>query len=162
MIIKNIVDEDFVNYKVPSMFIITSQCTFKCDRESGIKCCQNSGLVKQPNISIQNESLVKRYYQNPITEAVVFGGLEPMDQFNDVFKIIKYLREDLRCNDDVVIYSGYTETELQDKINALSEFPNIIVKFGRFVPDSQKRFDETLGVYLSSYNQYAKRVSNDN
>ena len=41
MKIKNIIEEDFVNYKVPSMFISTSQCDFKCDRECGKNVCQN-------------------------------------------------------------------------------------------------------------------------
>ena len=35
MKIKNIIEEDFVNYKVPSMFIATSRCDFKCDKECG-------------------------------------------------------------------------------------------------------------------------------
>jgi len=46
MIIKDIVMEDFVNYKKPSMFIITSTCTFKCEKECGKKICQNSSIVK--------------------------------------------------------------------------------------------------------------------
>lgn len=35
MILKSIVDEDFINYRKPSMFIVTAQCDFKCDRECG-------------------------------------------------------------------------------------------------------------------------------
>ena len=31
MKIKGITDEDFVNYKYPSMFIATSICSFKCE-----------------------------------------------------------------------------------------------------------------------------------
>ena len=33
MIIKQLIDEDFVNYKVPSMFIAFPRCTFKCEKE---------------------------------------------------------------------------------------------------------------------------------
>jgi hypothetical protein len=38
-------------------------------------------------------------------------------------------------------------------------FDNIIVKFGRFIPDDEKRFDEVLGVELASHNQYAEVIS---
>lgn len=159
MTIKGLVEEDFVNYKVPSMFIITSYCTFKCDKESGTKCCQNSSLVFQKNIHIRNEKIVERYINNPISEAVVFGGLEPMDQFADVIDIIKQLRTNHHCNDDVVIYTGYYEKECVDEIETLKTFPNVVIKFGRFIPNHEKHYDEVLGVYLSSDNQYAKRIS---
>jgi len=32
---------------------------------------------------------------------------------------------------------------------------NIIIKFGRFIPDQKSHMDETLGVELASPNQYA-------
>jgi len=35
MIIKGLIDEDFVNYKKPSMTIMMPYCTFKCDKEYG-------------------------------------------------------------------------------------------------------------------------------
>lgn len=159
MTIKALVDEDFVNYKVPSMFIINSQCSFKCDRESDKKICQNSSLIRQQDISIDNEIIAERYFQNPITNAIVFGGLEPMDQFEDVFETIKILREDLKCDDDVVIYTGYNENEIPDRISALRKFKNVIMKFGRFLPNHERHFDEVLGVYLPSDNQYARKIS---
>ena len=37
--------------------------------------------------------------------------------------------------------------------------PNIIIKFGRFVPMQQPHFDPILGVNLASDNQYAKQIS---
>ena len=43
MIIKQLVDEDFVNYKKPSMFIGFPTCDWKCERECGHQgLCQNS------------------------------------------------------------------------------------------------------------------------
>ena len=38
-------------------------------------------------------------------------------------------------------------------------FRNIIVKFGRFIPDQESHYDEVLGVNLASNNQYAKKLS---
>ena len=58
--------------------------------------------------------------------------------------------------DDIVIYTGYTEEEIKDKVKWLSLYENIIIKFGRFVPNAEKHFDEVLGVELASPNQYAK------
>ena len=158
MLIKGLVQEDFVNYKKPSMFVSTATCSFKCDRESGTQCCQNSALALQPDIEIGIGRLVAMYTGNPITQAVVFGGLEPMDQFEDVSKFISRLRT-TGCRDDVVIYTGYNKTEISDKLWMLAAFPNIIVKFGRFVPNSEPRFDAVLGVTLASKNQYAEKIS---
>ena len=46
--------------------------------------------------------------------------------------------------------------EVQERIKLLSKLDNIIVKFGRFIPDSPHIFDTVLGVTLASNNQYAK------
>ena len=35
---------------------------------------------------------------------------------------------------------------------------NIIIKFGRFIPNRPSRYDEVLGVELASDNQFAKRI----
>lgn len=159
MHIKDIIDEDFVNYKEPSMFIITSYCTFKCEKESGIRCCQNSALAQMESVIIPDEDVIIRYLKNPITSAIVFGGLEPFDQFTEVFGFVANLRSSHGCNDMIIIYTGYNETEVSLFIDKLKEFKNIIIKFGRFIPNQEKHYDEVLGVYLASPNQYAERIS---
>jgi len=156
--IKGVLQEDFVNYKKPAMFISMPSCTFKCERECGIQCCQNSALASVEAIEIDTETLVSKYLSNPITRAVVFGGLEPMDSFEDVVNFIRLLRG-YNCRDDVVIYTGYNKEEISGKIFALSAFPNVVVKYGRFVPNSEPRYDDVLGVTLASKNQYAERIS---
>lgn len=159
MIIKELKDEDFVNYKKPSMFISFPSCTWKCERECGMRVCQNSALATAPNIEIGVNDLVVRYMNNPITRAVVCGGLEPMDNFEDLWRFILHLRVK-GCNDDVVIYSGYYKHELPTEyLQRLQIVPNIIVKFGRFVPNEQPHYDEVLGVKLASSNQYAEVIS---
>ena len=57
-----------------------------------------------------------------------------------------------------MIYTGYYLDEIADKIRVLTEYKNIIIKFGRFVPNQKKHYDEVLGVYLASDNQYAKKI----
>lgn len=159
MLIKGITDEDFVNYKVPSMFISTNTCTFKCDRENRGNYCQNSELAKQGSIDIGIDTIIKRYLNNGITKAIVFGGLEPFDQFVDIYDFIFKLRNDYNCQDTVVIYTGYNADEIEGKLRMLLSIPNIIVKFGRFRPDNCPHFDQILGVNLASDNQYAQQIS---
>ena len=159
MWLKGITDEDFVNYKVPSMFIATATCDFKCDRECGNQVCQNSSLAKEDSIHTGDDYLIQRYLNNDITQAVVFGGLEPFDQWQELWTFIQKLRLQYGRMDPVVIYTGYTEEEIDGMISFLRSMPNIIVKFGRFVPMQQPHFDPVLGVNLASDNQYAKQIS---
>lgn len=157
MFIKGFEEENFCNYRKPAMFIGTPSCDFKCEKECGIKCCQNSELARTPAKYIADETLVRRYLSNPITQAVVLGGLEPMDTFEDTYEFIKLFRK--KSNDDIIIYTGYTKEEIAGYIGILQEFPNIYFKFGRFIPNANKKFDEVLGVELASDNQYGERIS---
>ncbi len=159
MRIKGITDEDFVNYKIPSMYICTSYCDFKCDKESGMSCCQNSSLAKQITLDINDDIIIQRYISNPITKAIVIAGLEPFDQFDEVLAFIRKLRNDYHCDDTVVIYTGYTSEESSTKVEFLRMFTKITVKFGRFIPNQEMRYDDVLGVYLASPNQYAEVIS---
>lgn len=157
MIIKGIIDEDLINYKKPGMVIEFPRCDFKCDRECGRCICQNSALVAAADIEISISKLVYRYSINDITQAIVFQGLEPFDSWNDLIALVMEIRS--TCNDDIVIYTGYNENEVKSYINFLSKFENIIIKFGRYIPDQESHYDEVLGVELASPNQYAKRIS---
>lgn len=160
MLIKGITDEDFVNYKVPSMYIATATCSFKCDKGYGQPICQNSELAKQPTHNISDALIANRYIHNDITRAVVFGGLEPFDQYDEVLGIIHLLRDIYNLPDDIVIYTGYDRREIYEKIDYLiKHYNNIIVKFGRYIPGQQPHYDPILGVYLASDNQYAERIS---
>lgn len=156
MLIKGIVDEDFVNYKRPSMFINFPNCSFKCDKEAGCAVCQNSALAQESNIEIDIEELIERYIDNLITSAIVCGGLEPFDSWKDLLSLISKLRE--KTNNEIIIYTGYNKEEIEEKINILKNFPNIIIKFGRFIPNQESIYDELLGVKLASNNQYAIRL----
>ena len=160
MKIKGLVDEDFVNFKLPCMFIYIGTCNWKCCIEANIPVtvCQNSDLAKQKDIDIPIDEIFNRYISNPISEATVIGGLEPMMQFEDVYNLIKYFR-DKKVNDVFVIYTGYYPNEIQDKIENLKAFKNIICKFGRYVPNQEEHFDDVLGVNLVSDNQYGEVIS---
>ena len=57
-----------------------------------------------------------------------------------------------------MIYTGYYPEEIYDKVKQLFIFKNVIVKFGRFIPDKPHRFDEILGIELASDNQFALTI----
>ena len=159
MIIKGLIDEDFVNYKKPAMVIEFPYCTFKCDKECGQSVCQNSDLVNEPNIEIDYDKLLTRYINNPITKAIVMQGLEPFDSFSDVMNLILWLRVKYKCLDDIVIYTGYTKEEINWFIKYIEQYENIIIKYGRYIPNQEPHLDSILGVKLSSDNQYAEKIS---
>lgn len=157
MKIKGIVFEDFLNYKKPSLFIIFPYCSFKCDKDCGLKVCQNSSLAKEKEIEYSIDKIVDNYIENDITKAIVCGGLEPMDSFDDLKELVGAMR--IKTNDDIVIYTGYREEEIEDKVNDLKRFINIIIKFGRYIPNDKGYYNDILGVNLASRNQYAKKIN---
>ena len=81
-----------------------------------------------------------------------------MLQFDEIVDLISIFRDN-NCHDSFVIYTGYYPHEIEDLVKKLWQFDNIIIKFGRFIPNSPHRYDEILGVELSSDNQYAIKVS---
>ena len=158
MKIKNLIDEDFIQYKKPSMFIGFPKCTFKC----GAEFCQNSALAQAPEIDISFDDIVQRYLNNPITESIVLGGLDPFDTMVECLTLVAYFRVHYGINDDIIIYTGYTEDELRNNKGyqvIITSFNNIIIKYGRYVPDEEPHFDEVLGVKLASSNQYAVKYN---
>lgn len=162
MRVKTIVDEDFVNYQKPSMFIGTISCGGKCCIEGGfpLSVCQNDGWRGNAPIDIRDRVIIERYLHNGISRAIVFGGLEPMEQSDELFEFIDMLRNTYKCDDDVVIYTGYNREEISGIVERLAHrFSNIIIKFGRYIPNMKSRFDEVLGIELASDNQYAERIS---
>ena len=115
-------------------------------------------LCENPIIEVSYEEIARRYLANPITRALVIGGLEPILQQDEVLGLIQYLRSN-DIADDVVIYTGYYPDEIASVIDKLKKLVNIIVKFGRYTPGHIPHFDATLGIKLISDNQYAIKIS---
>ena len=148
-----------MNYKLPSMFIGTCFCDFKCCIEGGFpsSVCQNSKHAESPTVLITDSTIFDRYSSNAITSSVVIGGLEPILQLDEVISLIKEFRA-RQCYDTFVIYTGYDEDEIPEQIAELKQYDNIIMKFGRYRPNQEPHYDEVLGVKLASANQYARKV----
>lgn len=162
MKIKGIIEEDLINYKKPCMTIEMPFCNFKCDKECGEQVCQNGALATAPIIDVNPEDLILRYINNPITQAICFQGLEPFypqGSYEELKNFIMWFRYQFHCMDDIVIYTGYNKDEISNYLAYLRPYRNIIIKFGRFIPNQKSHYDEVLGVNLASDNQYAQRIS---
>lgn len=173
MKIKGLIEEDLINYKKISMMIIFPNCDLKCDIECGEAVCQNSPLLAQKPYSVIKEDICQKYIDNPLTEAIVMGGLEPFDDPLDLLALIECFRSVYKIEDDIVIYTGYLEKELskgdlhnqynlqknKEIYQQICSYKNITIKFGRYIPNQESHYDEVLGVNLASPNQYGKVVS---
>lgn len=157
MILKTVLEEDFTDYKLPSICIGFPRCTFKCETECGKQVCHNDTLVTSPDLSISAKKIVEMYIGNVLTHAIIMAGLEPFDTFNDLYKLVSEFRNN--TDDEIIIYTGYYKEEINMEVQKLQKFKNIIIKYGRYIPGHQKHFDELLGVFLASDNQYAERIS---
>ena len=160
MIVKLVKQDDFVQYKKPCVVVCFPNCTWKCCTEAGIptSVCQNQEMCGLKDIDITPEDVYNLYKESLFAESICCSGLEPMLRFDDVLSLLKYFREH-DCNADFVVYTGYYRNEIEDKIEQLAKYKNVIVKFGRYIPNQEKHYDEVLGVWLASDNQYAERIS---
>lgn len=157
MRLKGMVAEDFTNYKLPSLFLISSICNWKCCLEQNLdtSICQNSSLAQQPTKEIPNNLIFEAFVTNPITKAVVIGGLEPIKQIDELVELIDLFRGQ-KTNCPFVIYTGYNKEEITQELDRLKPYGNIIMKYGRYIPNHLPHFDPVLGVELASDNQYGE------
>lgn len=159
MKIVNLVQEDFTNYKKTSMFIGFPKCTGKCNKLNGAVVCQNAALYNSKTIEVAPEKLVALYLANPLVKALVLGGLEPFDSPEDLMELVGVFRRS--TNDDIVIYTGYTEQEVKNMVayGFLLNYSNVVIKYGRYLQGDEPHMDDVLGVKLASNNQYARIIS---
>lgn len=157
ILLVGIIWDDHINYKKYSTVLEMPYCSFKCDKENGSQICQNWALSKSKPVRYKIDRIIETYLKDDITEAIVFQGLEPFDTFDELLQFVKEFRK--VCNDDIVIYTGYNRNEIEDKIEELKQYQNIIIKFGRYLPNQKSHIDEVLKVSLASDNQYAEKIS---
>lgn len=150
------------------MFIATTECDWKCCKECGKNICQNMQLAQMSDVEISPETLISRFKANFISEAIVFGGLEPLyapDNHVHAFNEFSHYIYLLPHFTDVVVYTGYYPSEIhysnfqfwQAQTNSIHG--NLIFKFGRYIPNKPSRRDPILGVELASNNQFAININ---
>lgn len=159
MRLKFIKRDDFVNYKKCSMFLGTTSCDWKCCKENNLLCstCQNYPWSNNPIKQFKDEIIIDMHLKDGLEEGIVIGGLEPFLQFQELLAFISNFRK--VSDDDIVIYTGYYPSEIEKEISVLKKFSNIIIKFGRYIPNRPSKYDEVLGVTLASDNQFAEKIS---
>lgn len=153
-------EADFINYKTTSFNISAGiSCTFKCCKENP-SICHNNPLCHQKPITYSITKIIERYVKQQISKSFVIQGLEPLDNLKQVLWLIYKIRNG-GINDDIVLWTGYTETECEDLIYLIRamKWENIILKVGRYIPNAPSRYDPILGVTLASDNQYAIKIS---
>ena len=158
MKLKGIIDADFTNYKEPVLTLEFPACNFKCDKLNNCQVCQNSSLTAEPDIEISFARIWELYNQNPLTKGFCCQGLEPFDSQDDLLKLIRFIRNIKKCNDVIIIYTGYTRDESTIMLYHLKGYDNIIIKWGRYILGDKPHYDEVLGVELASDNQYAELI----
>lgn len=149
----SIIDNDEQLYKKKALTLNFPFCDMKCGRK---RCC-NAAMLEQETQYFDIDEIINTYMKNDDTKAIVCSGLEPFDSWAELQSFIMNIR--YYTPDDIVIYTGYSEEELKDKIPWLSVYENIIVKFNRHIAKQSPHYDQLLGVELSSDNQYAKYIS---
>lgn len=146
--------EVFQDYKKSAILFSTCYCNWKCCHEAGIpeSVCQNQKVAQQREVYLPFESVLKKVNQS-FTDAVIFGGLEPMLQADEVVQCIQYLRQH-GVKKDIVVYTGYYVEEIDEETLAYLAMNDVILKCGRYIPDRKPKFDAVLGITLASDNQY--------
>ena len=121
--------------------------------------CQNSALITEPDIEISLDSIWQLYQQNPLTRGFCCQGLEPLNSIDELLGFIYYIRKIRYCEDVIIIYTGYNKEEVTKFIYQITQYKNIIIKWGRFILGDEPHYDNILGVKLASNNQYAEVIS---
>lgn len=159
MKLKTIVDESLEYYKEPVMLLAFPHCTFKCCIEAGLPTtvCQNEPWCRQPTYDFPDEEIIDRYLSNSVTSGLCGAGFEPLDSFEELLVFLTKLRQ--KTEDVFIVYTGYVFEEKKEETKRLSEFKNIIIKYGRYRIGDKPHRDKILGMDLASDNQYAIKIS---
>lgn len=158
MRLKGIIDYDCTNYKKPCLTLEFPYCSFKCDKLNGCRVCQNSELALEPDIEVSGEAIWKMYKDNPLTKAFCLQGLEPFDSYLDLIEFIQFIRLYKKCDDPIIIYTGYERGEDPIVENDIRKYHNIIIKWGPYINNNTSYYNQMLGVRLASDNQWSEFI----
>lgn len=172
--------DNITDYKKTSLFLVFPYCSGKCGDK-----CQNKHLRTMSKTKYKNRDIIKLYQSLDTHEAVVCGGLEPFDSFDELLQLMRDFSYQDK-NVDFVIYTGYDYANnpgypytkenssayfyAKDAFNMLIKYwpmgtnkGNLIIKFG---PYDENRINKSwhsnvLGVDLATDNQAVIVVSSE-
>lgn len=155
--LKDIV-EVFQDYKKSALLLCCISCDWKCCIEAGIdvSVCQNHNIIKQREVYLPFDVILNKVNLS-ITDSIIFGGLEPLLQSDEVCGLIEYLREQ-GVKKDILVYTGYYIEEIDKEVIKRLKNCHVILKCGRYIPNKPKKFDKILGITLASDNQYSVQL----
>lgn len=150
--------EVFQDYKKSALLLCCISCDWKCCIEAGISndVCQNHNIAKQGEARLPFDVILNRV-NSSLTDAIIFGGLEPLLQTKEVCGLIEYLRE-CGVKKDILVYTGYYLEEIDSGVLERLKKCHVILKCGRYIPNKPKKFDKILGITLASDNQYGVQL----
>ena len=134
-----------------SLYLIASSCKWKC------KICPNAHYSRFETVDIPNTDILQKFKSDDNLKAIVIGGLEPMDQMNDLRGFIFDARKFFEPGDrpKIVIYTGYEMDELNKMhysglASELMQYGNAMVIAGRNIWKTKKKFYLSINTYLTS------------
>lgn len=153
LIIKDIIDEVYSDFNKIGMLVVVPKCKTRCWEKCGLSpdICQNYHLNFTEKFNINNEDIINRYLENPLTKCIIFGGLDGFDSIDEILIFLEEFRK--ISKDDVVIYTGKELEDIEHRFNDLAFYKNIYVKYGHYNPNLNSIKDELTGVTLASENQ---------
>lgn len=99
----DVVTDNVTDYKKTSLFLVFPYCSGKCGEE-----CQNKDLRKKKIKEFNNKDIITLYQSLNTHNAVVCGGLEPLDSFEELKQLIEDFAKFSSIKPvDFVIYTGY-------------------------------------------------------
>ena len=162
----------FADYYIESLnatesYKIAYNCSYNTARTNGARLLANANIKEYIDevMSAKDESRIAS--QDEILQILtdIARGVteEEVVQFSQLGEELRTTRKPTikdRMGMSSIDYATlFKKEEILNHINWLQQFENIIIKFGRYIPNQGKHFDEILGIWLSSDNQYAEEIS---
>lgn len=112
--------------------------------------CFHEYMKEETNTNDDEEEIIRQIKSNPVNRGIILAGLEWSEQPDELVALVQCAR---RNNLDIMVYSGYTETEFFARVPELSRGTDMFFKFGKY--DASKTSDDyyRFGVKLASTNQ---------
>lgn len=145
------IKETYNDYRKVGLLLASPYCINNCEE------CQNKHLKecvpKTHNIS----DIIGEFKHNKFIKALIFGGLDCFDSFDETLKLIIEFRK--YFDYDIVLYTGKRKEQLLQEITILKTIQNIFIKFGEYNKSLPPKYDKIGGITLASSNQYFEQIS---